>query len=657
MKRNNSKQLTTPVRTRERSLLRLLSILFIIILGVMVYSNSFHCSFHLDDIYNEDPVYHSIDNPKALWEFNPRRFISNYTLALNYHFNKMDVFGYHLVNLLVHLGVSLTVWWLVILIFSTPVMERDKISRLKELAALGCGLLFVSHPIQTQAVTYIVQRMASLAALFYLTSLSFYLKARLSKEKKTRRLWFAGSAMVGVMGFLTKETVFTLPFAILLFEYGFFHPKINLRAIITRKTLFYIIPSVAVTLILSFLLSLDQKSLFGPVISSRMQDPPLTSWIYLLTQFRVLVTYLRLLIIPVHQNVDYDFPASQSFFETSTFLSFIFLAGILVFAFWIFPRRRLISVGIFWFFLSLSVESSIKPIQDVIFEHRLYLPMFGYSLVAISVIHTFLWERYAKAAAVAFLVLISINSYSTYQRNTVWKNEYTLWSDTVKKSPNKARPHNNLGVYYQIHGKFEEAKNEYLKTLSIEPKNIDALNDLGNILAEEGNIAEAKSLFLKAMSLDSIYSVTHDNLGNLLLKEGNIKEAKAQFTLALKAEPESMNSYINLGNALIAEGNFEEAEKQYNQVLRIDSTNNTAYYNLGFVLFQQKKLEEARQQFLLALHYDPKDVRSLNFIGNIFFEQGKIADAIQWYTRVLQIDPENDKARYNLESARLRIGK
>jgi protein O-mannosyl-transferase len=653
----NHPKKTTPARNNKKAFPRLLFLLLIIILGVTVYSNSFHCSFQLDDIYNENPVYHSIDNPKALWEFNPRRFISNYTLALNYHFNKQDVYGYHLVNLIIHLGVSLTVFWLVILILSTPVMEKEKISRYKELAALFCGLLFVSHPIQTQAVTYIVQRMASLAALFYLVSLSCYLKARLIKDKNTMRLWFAGSAAAGIMGFLTKETVFTLPFALLLFEYSFFHPKINLRALITRKTLYYIFPPVLIVIAIAFLLSLDQKSLFGPVISARMQDPPLTSWIYLLTEFRVIATYLRLLIIPVHQNVDYDFPASRSFFEPATFLSFFLLAGILVFAFWLFSRKRLISVGIFWFFLTLSVESSIKPIQDVIFEHRLYLPMFGFCLAAVCVFHTFLWERSTKAAAILFLALISINSYLTYQRNTVWENEFTLWSDTVKKSPNKARPHNNLGIYYQLHGKIEEAKTEYLKTLNIEPKNIDALNDLGNILSEEGNTTEAKSLFQRAMSLDSKYSVTHDNLGNLLLKEGNIQEAKAQFNRAIEAEPDNIIGYINLGNACIIEGNFEEARKQFDRVLRIDPTNSTAYYNLGYLLFQQKKMEEARQQFLLAVHYDSGDVQSMNYIGNIFFEQGKIADAVQWYERVLRIDPQNEKARYNLESARSHLGK
>ena len=157
-----------------------LSIILIACLGIIVYSNTFHCPFHFDDnVYIVDnSSIENIQDPLNIWKFYPCRFVTFFSIALNYHYHGFNVIGYHIFNLAVHLGSAILVWWLTLLTFTTPVMKKERITGHAGLIALFAGLVFVSHPIQTEAVTYIWQRVASLAALFYLASLCLYVKSR-----------------------------------------------------------------------------------------------------------------------------------------------------------------------------------------------------------------------------------------------------------------------------------------------------------------------------------------------------------------------------------------------------------------------------------------------------------------------------------------------
>ena len=194
----------------------------------------------------------------------------------------------------------------------------------------------------------------------------------------------------------TKEIVFTLPFIILLLELSF-NQGGGLKEIITKPAVLKIaVPVLLFAIIIPGMLYIngDFKVIFTPVESNRFLDPALTPATYLMTQFRVIVTYIRLLFLPVNQNLDHDFPASLTFFEFSTVVSFLFLVFLVLFAMGIYKRKRLAAFGIFWFFLTIFVESSIIPLKNVIFEHRLYLPLFGFCLIVVSTFHDLLWKRF-----------------------------------------------------------------------------------------------------------------------------------------------------------------------------------------------------------------------------------------------------------------------
>ena len=372
------------------------SLLSIIILGTIIYSNTFDASWHFDD---NTAIVENYDIRDLKGTINIRnilsgtsRWIGFLTFAPNYHFGKLDVLGYHIVNISIHLISAILVYFLMLLSLKTPCLKDNKISNYAASLSLVSGLIFVAHPIQTQAVTYITQRFTSLATLFYLLSLVFFIKARLQKERgksffsPSHLGCYLVSLIAAFLAMRTKEITITLPAIILLYEICFFSPSPRTLS----KKLLYLTPLLLTFFIIPLLRY--RVTLFGvsggvfmgiaevgDVIGDATQETTAISRTdYLLTQFNVIVTYIRLLLFPVNQNLDYDYPISRTLFEFPTFFSFLLLISIVIFGVWMFKRSRLISFGIFWFFITLSVESSIIPIRDVIFEHRVYLPSVGF---------------------------------------------------------------------------------------------------------------------------------------------------------------------------------------------------------------------------------------------------------------------------------------
>ena len=394
----------------------ILPIIIILCIGSIIYSNSYLCSFHLDDfssIVNNHYIRHL--NLVNIWCFLPRRFLLYLSLALNYHFNGLNVVGYHQFNLAVHLISAILVWWLVLLTFSTPFMKDQEISRHANILALLSGLVFTVHPVQTEAVTYIVQRTAAMAAMFYLLTLCLYVKSRL--EDKNQTVYYAGSLLSAVLAMFSKETAITLPLMLGLYEFSFLKTEkgINGR---------YLFPFIFTLLIIPLTMLVTETG--AERVKYLYHEPRISAVHYLLTQFRVMVTYIRLVFLPAHQNLDYDYPVFKSIFQTPVLISFLFLAAVLYWAKSLFAKYRLVSFGIFWFFLGLMPESSILPIHDVIFEHRLYLPMAGYSIFLVAGGYYLLGRNYFKPMVVASIVLIAWYGHLTYERNKIWRDELTL---------------------------------------------------------------------------------------------------------------------------------------------------------------------------------------------------------------------------------------
>lgn len=536
-------------RSREAAVSKIKAVFIsiIVFVGVLTYSNSFDCSLHFDDVnIFTDAVMREGAKLSDWISLFPSRPIGVMTFALNYHFHKLNVWGYHFINLSIHLANALLIWWFTLLTFSTPVLAKERICKHREIIALFVGLLFVAHPLATQSVTYIAQRFASLATMFYLLSMVLYVKGRLYQgTNNISWMFFIGAIVCGTLGLLTKEIVFTLPFAIFLYEICFFKTdplKVNIR-----DRGLHLFGIIFIIFILIFFRNNSLK-IFEAVPPGQGYDYAISAKDYLLTQLSVIVTYIRLLVLPVNQNLDYDYPVSHSLFETAAAGSLLFLLTVLAAGVFAFRKYRIIAFGIFWFFLTLSVESSIIPIsQNVIFEHRTYLPSFGFFLVVVGSAFYFTKDEYVKFLSGALVLVVMVMAVSAYQRNRVWKTDYTLWSDCVKKSPDKAR----------------------------------ALCSLGRALTELGDFSGSLVYFDKAIARNPKYDIAYYNRGRSRAQLGRYADAIADYNTALKFNPRDANAYYNMAFAKTQLKDYSGAVADYEASLKINPNDADTYNNIG----------------------------------------------------------------------------
>lgn len=383
------------------------AILLIAAASLIVYSSTFNASFHFDDVYL------IVDNPKIKdLKYLPEllgspRGLAIATFSLNYAVGGLNVFGYHLVNIVIHIANGILVYFLLFFTLSltnNPLQNSLSKSRVEitegwpARIAVFTALIFAVHPIQTQAVTYIAQRMESLSSLFYLMALFLFITGATARRHFTSVLLYCGVLMSYFMGFKSKEIVITLPAIILLYDLYFIN-SLNLKGLLKRWPLYLSLLIISLYMVSKTMVGTDAVNVLQGTAFNDVSDATagfgvkdITPGQYLLTQFKVIMTYLRLLIVPVNQNLDYDYAVSTSLFELPTLLSFIAVTSMISAGFYLCVKPlssitrhgRIVSFFIFWFFVILSPTSSFIPIQDVIFEHRLYLPSVG--IIAIFVI-------------------------------------------------------------------------------------------------------------------------------------------------------------------------------------------------------------------------------------------------------------------------------
>jgi protein O-mannosyl-transferase len=625
----------------------LLGLGVIILLGIIIYSNSFGCSFHFDDIYDivNNTKIRNLSDVKTWWNVSPARPLGIFTFVLNYHYNKLDVWYYHLVNLVIHLVNACLVWWLTRIIFSSPVIKELPIARQKKVIALFTALLFVSHPLATQSVTYIVQRLASLVAMFYLFSMVLYLKARLSEGSKTSKyLLFAASFISAVAAMLTKENAFTLPFAILLAELFFLKTKklsVNLR---DWRVILLIVTFVGLILIIPLKFSF---SIFNPIPPTQGHDYTVTPPNYLLTEFSVIVKYIQLLFLPINQRLDYDFPLSNNFFEIRTLLGFLVIAALVFLAIILYKKYRIISFGICWFFLTLAIESSIIPIPNVIFEHRTYLPSFGFFLILSSGICILFWNKYKYLAVGILVIIVLSNSWLTYERNKVWKDDISLCSDNISKAPDIVRPYLNRGFAYLDLGQWDKAIADFTSAIRINPAFADNYCIRGAAYVNIGERDKAIADFSRAIGINPKFAEAYYNRGVTYKDLSQWDKAIADFSATININPKFTEAYFNRGIAYANIGQWDFAITDYSTTVALKPDYTEAYYNRNVVYQGLKKFDDAINDCSKAITIDPNFVNAYYSRGIAYSGLGQWEKAIADYSSAIGIAPKYADAYFN----------
>jgi len=488
--------------------------------------------------------------------FGGGRPVLDITFGLNYRVGRLEPWNFHATNVAIHLMVVLLVW-----AFTRRVATLAGAPRAPWISAVAAGL-FALHPLQSEAVSYVSQRAESLASGFYVATVLLLLETTRQRRIALRAAAFVGALLSFVLGVGTKAIVLTAPAAYLLVTWAVSGaPVAQAELAPARKRVAIVAPFLAIAAVVAIA---TLRSLAGHR-DAGFDVPGATPWQYLLTQMRAVVTYLRLLALPVGQNVDWDFPLSTTFVEpavlASTSVLLAIAAGAIALVLRAADRRdagggaaRLVGLGALWFFLVLSVTSSLVPLADVLVEHRVYLASWGAFAAAAAAgerVAARVPSRWRWSAVLAIAVVFGLLATALHLRNAVWETREALWRDAVVKSPNKPRPYLSLGWAYRTRGRYDEAIATYRAGLARADRD-------------------------PAIELELIV-----NLGAALDYAGRIDEAIAVYRRGLEKAPDWPDLIVNMGIALENLGDTTSAEAWLRRGVAVAPTNPWALNALG----------------------------------------------------------------------------
>ncbi len=623
-----------------------IQVLILTFIVILTYGHTLDVPFYLDDfssIRENYIIYNWQGTLAELWNFSALRIVGYLSFVLNYQVHQFQVFGYHIVNIIIHLLAGLAILGLLRGLVRSPTLSNILSDEAKRWLPLIVVLIFILHPLQIQAVTYIVQRLASLSALFYLATMACFIQARLSSNKISKFSWGFACILFILLAFFTKQNTITIPIALLSIELIFF------QTYQTRIRGIQILVGLGIGFI-GFWLMLEEYPAFQKILFENIpflqtvddltrETDNISRTAYLATQMSVLWIYISLFFWSGSSHIDYDnkILIVKGFFSSNENYSFIarlmdsepifaLIGHLLILGLAIYCLRRfaLVSFAILFYYLAHLVESSILPIRDVIFEHRTYLPNLGLAIVCawLLVVQLPRWLTIKKTVTITVVFLIFLSA-TTWSRNQMWRNPVELWQHNVEQSPNKQRGWIILGKHLILKGKKEKKQGLIEQSIATFKASIKALN---KAIIETRNPNGTKSI-----------SVTTETAINLVVANKSL----GQYDKALQWINNSLSAKRNLrpfnqAKFLVNKGNI------YFELGRKSPPKSGQYY---------KKAESAYRQ---ALRVYPQNLKARINLASILEVLGQPEKAIKFYQQVLAINPSNSYVKKNLQRLQLK---
>lgn len=566
------------------------------------------------------------------------RPLVNLSLAVNYAMGELDPLPYHVTNVAIHVLAGLALFGLVRGTLTLPDL-RERYGEAATPLALVIAAVWMLHPLQTQAVTYLIQRCESMMGLFFLLALY---SVFLSQSALRPRWWEAAAVLACLASMTCKEVAAAAPLVILLYDRAFLSG--SLREAWRRRRGMYL-GLGASWAVLGMLLVWSG----GPSgVSGRDAgfSSPIASAEYARSQLGVILHYLRLSFWPQGQVFDYGWPIARTAGEIVPGAVVVF--GLLAATAWAcvrYPKWGLLGAA---FFLILAPSSSLMPIADLAVEHRMYLPLAPVVVAAVILTYELLGRLAGRLPflrrrvwtyglpAVAVIVALGI---ATYSRNQVYSTSEATWRDVIAKVPGNARGFAGLGFVLQRLGRDDEALELYHQALALDPRSALAHNGLGILLNARNRPAEAIPHFLQVLQDHPDYADAHNDLGDALNKLGRPAAAIPHFEKAIALRPASAVAHNNLGVALEALNRRDEALAQYQQAVQLDPRFALAHCNLADALCLRGKLAEAVAHYRQAVEIDPQYADAYSNLAVALNAQGQSDEAIRGLERALEIQP------------------
>jgi tetratricopeptide (TPR) repeat protein len=594
----------------------------LILAAVVVYSDSFHGPFIFDDSAVIEQA--TARRPWPVWNtlIGPRPVVQA-TLALNYFIGGSSETGYHVGNLCIHILAALALFGIIRRTLTLPALGGRFDERSAASLAFCAALLWVVHPLQTQAVTYVIQRMESLMGLFYLLTLYCVIRAteisttethgnaRLEKTEETSRRtvllravpwlkkpsswWYVAAVVVCALGMGSKEVMISAPVIVLLYDRSFIAG--SFREALRRRRWLYL--GLAATWLI---LARSGVEAVGPrAISAGFRLQDVTPLQYARSEPGVILHYLALAFWPAGLCLDYGWPVAKGVEQIAP--GALVIGGLLAATVWALVRRPKWGFAGAWFFLILAPTSSIMPIKDLAFEHRMYLPLAA--VAAVVILAAYLgWKRLAGSgkgrhlpeqflAAILILSAAAALGRATFLRNKDYATALSIWSDTARKAPRNARALNNLGWQLRAAGDYEGALGCLNWAIELRPGYADAYNNRAYTYASMKRFDEAFDDCNKAIEFKPDLPEPYNNRGNLYVQLGSIEKALDDFDHAIKLRPDYHQAYNNRALAHLKAGDDQDALKDFSKAIEILPDDPVPYKSRARAYYRLKEYEKA----------------------------------------------------------------
>ena len=598
------------------------------------------------------------------------RPLVNLSLALNYALGGLEPWSYHLFNTAIHFLAALVLFGIV----------RRTLARLRDVPpdastglALACAAVWAAHPLQSQAVVYVVQRSESLMGLFFL--LTLYCAVRGWQAQKSAR-WHLAAVLACLAGVYCKEVIATAPALVLLYDYVF-NRRSFIRAL-RDSPLLYLGLAACWALLFRLLLA-------GGTWESGPGDPLVSPLQYASAQPEIFFHYLRLALWPRPLVLDYAWTLPTA---RSAMLWCIPLAALAGTACVFTLKRRPWAYCLAWAMIILTPTSSVVPLKNMAFEHRMYLSLAGPACLAVLGGAALLRRRHAppRLAPVLAVALVLCLAVATALRTRDYASAITIWTDTVQKRPQNERAYTNLGVArikagdpaaafkdfqaaLEINPVFQEAhaakagacfllqdlacaEQNYREALRLDPGDANSLAGLAAVHFQQGLDEDARKEFQAALEINPRLHSAQHGLGLLALRRDDPGEARSHFQAAAQSKPDYPEAWLGLADADALLGDSESAAALYEKTLALAPDLPAAHTNYAKLLMEQNRFAEAARHFARALELDPTPGAHANFAAALI-QLGHVAEALAVLQASLELQPDHVPSLLNLGVAHI----
>ena len=562
----------------------------LILAAVIVYSDSFHGPFIFDDITAIGQAV--TKQPRPVWHtLIGLRPVAQATLALNYFIGGSNETGYHVANLCIHILAALALFGVIRRTLTLPSFGGRFDEKAAASLAFCAALLWAVHPLQTQAVTYIIQRLESLMGLFYLLTLYCFIRAESSPKP---RAWHAAAVAACALGMGSKEVMVSAPLIVLLYDRSFIAG--SFRGALRRRGLYLGLAATWLILARS-----GVEAVSPHAISAGFQLQEVTPSQYARSEPGVILHYLALAFWPAGLCLDYGWPVAKGIEQIAP--GAIVIGGLLAATVWALVRKPKWGFVGAWFFLILAPSSSIMPIKDLAVEHRMYLPLAAVAAAVILVAYL-AWERLAGAdegrrlpgqllAAILILSAAAALGRATFLRNKDYATVMAVWSDAARKAPRNPRALNNFGWELRNRGDYQGALDRLNRAIELYPRYADAYNNRAYTYASMKRFDEAFDDCNKAIEFKPDLAAPYNNRGNLYAQLGSIKKALEDFDRAIELKPDYHQAYNNRGLVRVKAGQYQDALMDFSKSIETMPDDPIPYKSRASAYYSLKEYAKA----------------------------------------------------------------